>query len=478
MDKTYYDTHLEYLFSGNNPVYKINPLFKQFTLENNKFAYMESLKNVDGLQIMNQNPAKANQEEIKRYMSNIHNTGKTFPLSMSFSEQVDAGSIELYIIMRRKPTVDFNIIGKLFAAVNLDRNRTNHDVMYKFMYEENIKPVCRYQFYYIFKNNIIDNTLDPNCLKEPKASTCSHDSYIRALEHLSTSLSDREVEDIYNTLSKVGSAAVKDIIDNIKDIPVNLIAQLGLNTETSFESSPFYYRLRAKIVSNTSSLNDLFPRSAPSTIMYIRKILADLYIKTCYLQVHFDILDSLQKRHQQLGDFVNARFGILAMVNMTYMFIQNILENVKLLPNTEIIITNLNTRLELMSNYITALSNIERSGNNSENQLAKIIKSLHTKSLENYKASKSIAELKKEIQQHQIALNNIMVNSDHILRRYKLKYKEFVVITVLLFVLVIACTILFLFKQSTWVIWIALNVMRLIIVFLIIKLLTFFIYKN
>ena len=99
-------------------------------------------------------------------------------------------------------------------------------------------------------------------------------------------------------------------------------------------------------------------------------------------------------------------------------------------------------------------------------------------SFDNYNRSNTLKDTKYEILEHQKALKNILVNSDYIHRRYKLKYREFVLITLLLFIIIVVCSILLLFKKSTWVIWIALNVMRLVIVLLIIKLLTYFIYQK
>ena len=483
MDKTYYDNNLAYLFSSNDPVYKINPIFKQFTIEINdsSFAYTSFLQNITNLEIRNQNPLndKINyQEEIKKYMGNLQNSGKTFAWTNSFVNYVQPGLIEIYIHLVRN-TVDFKNIGPLFYEMKNNVLTNNHDEMHKFLRTDNIELVSEYQFLSIFKKEIIDKIVNKDCGKPNSPSTCNNIDYSKAIEQLATSIADSEAEDIYKDLTKVSANAIEEIINNVDFIPSNLITQLGIGTETSFESSPFYYRLRAKLVSNSSKINELFPRSiSTNTMMYIRKILADLYIKTSYLTIHFDILSSLQKKHQKLGDFMNARFGILAMTNFTYMYIHNILENVKLLSNNANTIANLKTRLDLMSNYIIGLSNIEHSNKNSFNNLAKIIKDLHTKSYNNYTKSLNISELKQEIHKHQIALNNIVVNSQNIQHRYKLKYAEFVFITMFLFVIIITCSILFIFKKSTLVIWIAMNVMRVIIVFLIVKLLTFFIYKN
>jgi hypothetical protein len=483
MDKTYYENNLAYLFSNTDPVYKINPVFKQFTIETNTNNYEHFLKRITSIVINNQNPPndKINhQEQINKYMSNLHNKGQTFPMTQSFLQQVPLGQIEIYVNINRGNVIDFKNIGELFTEFSIILDTSNHDEMYRFLREHNIEPVSKYNFSQIFKTQLINKLINSDCIKTPRPSTCDNLDYQHAIQQLAGSITDSEVEDIYKDLTKISAASIDEIINFTDFIPSNLITELGFHAEKSFMSSPFYYRLRAKITANSSKINEVFPmtRISTTTMMYIRKILADLYIKTAYLTIHFDILSSLQKKHQKLGDFMNARFGILAMTNFTYTYINGIYESVKTLPSGTNTMRHLKTRLDYMSNYITGMSNIESTNNNSKNKLAKIIKDVHVKSFNNYNKSLNISDLKEEIHKHQIALNNIMTNSEHIKRRHKYKYMEFVFITTLLFIIIIGCSILFLLKQSTWVMWIALNVMRLIIVFLIVKLLTFFIYKN
>lgn len=180
------------------------------------------------------------------------------------------------------------------------------------------------------------------------------------------------------------------------------------NMEARAAHPEHYLLLRTTMVDLLEISSDMYYSSDPKIMMFMRKMLVDLYIKTCYPLIHFDYMDILLKKYTAMGDFVNARVALLAKVLFTYNVVNTLVGSISDVPPE--ISTDLTTNLY---NYIRRNNrgDIQATGNR-EDRIKDIVLELHDMSNKVVSTSYMNELLSKAIQGNQLTLRSL--NANHV----------------------------------------------------------------
>ena len=227
-----------------------------------------------------------------------------------------------------------------------------------------------------------------------------------------------------------------------------------------------YFRIDKKVLYEEDNKVDL----------YSRKLLVDMFIKCCYPLIHFDLIDVLMNRYTGVGDFVNARFALLAKCLFTY----NVLnELVTSLDSTKVPTSISMDFTSNLTEYIKRNNNGDiNSTKSTEEKLKEIVIELHELSNKVVTNSDHTDILGVAISKNQLAMRNI---SDAIESRkdgIKWKYLEFYILIGIVILLISACGVLYFLEKYDVGIIIAGTTLVLILTYKVIMLIMSFITKN
>ena len=157
------------------------------------------------------------------------------------------------------------------------------------------------------------------------------------------------------------------------------------------------------------------------------------------------------------GDYVNARIVILSIIFYAFFFIKiitdkdnSITDITKKASNDSK--TKINIVIDNIKAYIEQNNKIQIDSNDATNdELKRIITELHQMSNNVVNTNKDIVIVKKEIENNQLAMRNMLFNIQVRRNSYDKAYREFVISLCILIIVVILCILLLLFNMSSYV---------------------------
>lgn len=105
-------------------------------------------------------------------------------------------------------------------------------------------------------------------------------------------------------------------------------------TMTTEANKDQYYRLRAIMIDRFKFDPNTVVEPDRKRYSYMVKIIVDLFIKMCYPLIHYDFIDILQQKYTSTGDFVNARYAMLAKVLFTYNLVNVLVSGLTPIPDS------------------------------------------------------------------------------------------------------------------------------------------------
>lgn len=226
------------------------------------------------------------------------------------------------------------------------------------------------------------------------------------------------------------------------DESTNFLSAFANRSAMASGSFKQYYILLRSIMCDTFTIPvDIHYENDRKVDRFMKKTLVDLYLKTCYPLIHYDFIDILLRKYTALGDFVNARFALLAKVMFTYYVVDNLVGSLESVPPeiSEDLTTNL-------YNYIVRNNkgDIHASGSR-EDKVKAIVMELHQMSNEVWSTSNTNTIISKGIRDNQLTLRALIENNKIVQKEVSVKALKYYISLALLFVLIVVFATLMFF---------------------------------
>lgn len=215
---------------------------------------------------------------------------------------------------------------------------------------------------------------------------------------------------------------------------------------------PLYHKIRMNMLKEyvpssvvISTRNASFNKQATE---YAKMILVDLFLKTCYPLLIFDYIGCMRDFYMEKGDFVNYRVASLARVMFVYYFHAAIAEAYAQGNTDGADGTNIARRANVFATYVENI-------NADHGKIPETITTLHALSDKVSKKSQTIGQLKESIHRNQLAMRNVIYNTQELRKKYAAKRLEFAALVVILIILVMACSILVYFEKNLIALYVA-----------------------
>lgn len=263
--------------------------------------------------------------------------------------------------------------------------------------------------------------------------------YLGSLSNSKFNLLFNDIEDITKkTLYKIVKAKITEYVTYNKThkdpSTQKKMTENFFNNLLNF-NGPLYYKLRIEATKALTLKSQYFNIGEnQSVISYFKMIAIDLYIKNCYNLIIYDYISCLTETYIEYGDFINSRLGLLAKVIYTYYYINNINSAYKQ-NNTDI--ANIVTIASYLKNYLVTI--------NSTGKTVDLHIDLHDKSTKVVNQNETVQSLNKQIKQNQLAMRNVIYNTDSLRKKYRYKMIEFIILVMILIIIItVSCILLFL----------------------------------
>lgn len=450
MDSSYYQNNLSFLYESSDKkkpaVYSIDTLLFTYTNKdtfNNNLVPSTFFNNIDTVQLKREKVADVSAR------SGEVDEGIKLPLTTDIAFTENAADSEIRVDIGRGKQMPISILTMINDAsknVFVINNASKSHKAYDSYMRGILSAVCSY------------------CMREalrrvypiPNVTT---QSLLEGAQILSEGISNGKRDLAFNIVSETSRKCLIDILNKYTKIRTDIVSNFN-NTSNSF-TRPLYYQLRSDMLTKLYLPTNVIPDMEDYPMLYIKRIVVDTYIKTCYPLLHYDFMEAMMQKYADSGDFVNVRIALLAKIFFVHYFVDYIRENI-FLPDNQLtaskkvefqsIINVINTNL---NNYLVSLNNINMSSTPGKNELADIISSLHKLSADVVQKSQNSETLKEEIRTNQLALRNVISNSEDMQQKYKAKVFEFVFNVVLVILFVIVCGVLLVFNKPKYVYYVA-----------------------
>lgn len=486
MDSTYYKNNLRFLYQSDDKnvpsVYNVDNLLFNFTDQGTFTGSVipsSFFNNITDLQLYREDP-----NDVQTRINIVDNINLTkLPVTKTFTGVSTLNQVRVEIVRGEQISTDTILQGiaqelafvtsteSSILGLNGDITKS-HTAFDQYMLGI-ISSVCAPCFIQAIKR--LTSNLPPNAPNDLQDAI--NDIGLRTIAQLNK---------LFTLVSIQAQKNLQEIIIPLTNVRIDLMNDFN-NTSGSF-NRPMYYQLRNKISDELIITPPILMGNETEdyTIMYINKILADIFIKTCYPLLHYLFIDAMMKKYAKSGDFINIRIALLAKIFYTFYFVDYINQNIYA-PDSAVqsnsnkkaqydsIFTQINTNL---NNYLTSINNIDISTNPGKNAMADLINSLHNLSNNVVLKSQKINDIKTQIVENQLALRSIIANVDIEREKYKWKVFEFWLILAIILIVVIGSSALLFLNMPQYVFYVAGATLTIVVIIKMIQFVNSFITKN
>lgn len=481
---SYYKNNLEYLFESadpaNPPVYNVDTLLFSYSTKitfNNNVIPSSFFNNISGVRFLkeeyNDVQVRASSDDANKHPSNL-------PTTTEFTDNVPTNEVKVDI--KRDEPMTSSIIKDITDEISYIINYQSQALGLK-NNDITTSHVAFDQYMLSILSSVCSKCFD-NALKIASTNIPADASiyFIDAVNAISIQLSPNRKKQLFTVVAVQAQKSLAKIMSEITTITPDIMTDFN-NTNGSF-ARPLYYQLRTAMNDDLVISTSIIPDQEDYVWMYIKKIVTDMFIKTCYPMIHYLFIDAMMKKYAEKGDYVNIRLALLAKVFYIFYFVDYIYQNIYLPDNSlasdkKILYSQTIDQIKTkLNDYLTSLNNIDISNKPGQNALANIITSLHTLSGDVVNKSQKINWLKENIIANQLALRNIISNVEIVRNQYNYHSVEFwTVLSILLIIVIISGLLLFL-RMPQYVISLAGFVFIVVLVIKIAQLIISFITKN
>jgi hypothetical protein len=237
----------------------------------------------------------------------------------------------------------------------------------------------------------------------------------------------------------------------------------------------FYYRLRSTMLDFFNLDKNITSEDDREIRLFMKKLIVDLYIKTCYPVIHFDMLDALQQKYIKAGDFINSRLCLVAKCVLTFYLVTE----VDKIGNSTSTSETASTIQDNIVKYLARNSKADvMSSSQTSDQMTSILKDLHKISDSVEMNSDKSVSLQKAISENQLTMRSVMLATEARKKEISMKQVEFWIIFSILITTIAACGALFFFDKVDIALMVASGVLVITLVFLLVMMIANFIKKN
>jgi hypothetical protein len=485
-DTNYYNNHLHPLFGENN-VYNVDPLLFKFHQDDYQTSTLINssafFKDIVQISFSSDDKSQVNQrmnEDIAAFNASSTQPVSSSTITDSF-KPLSGFATDEYVNANIQRGSDTSVNTLLKAIQDSVGNPTDvnksHDAMHIYM-RNIVSSVCLHYF----KSALSAMSQDPTFSngREPWQES----------RYLLNTLPNNNQLVLNETLKETANAVLCEIIKtkvkqnmdlnenststNKKMLPQTFIEDLRYG---NFKG-PLYYKLRTELAQRIK-LDNVIKVGSPTTIQYFKMLAADLYIKTCYPILIFDYIQCMMTLYMQYGDFMNARLALLGKVLYVYQFITYLVEMFSALNTSpsDPYKTLLTTIVSNLQFYLQNLNKIDMTGNGDANKLRSIIQDLHNVSSEVVDKNSQVHKTKNEIIQNQLAMRNIIYNTEQLRKQYTNKMLEFIFFLCLLILIIVVCSVMLALATPTnnfalYVMYISTGIAMAVLIYLAIKIIS------
>lgn len=248
------------------------------------------------------------------------------------------------------------------------------------------------------------------------------------------------ISNLHNTCSEVLAAIVKNQALSVYTLE-------GFAESSNWHLNQFRTTLREAMFSKLI-LREYAGNNSVSdqVLMYVRRLLVEMYIIAYYPYIHFQYINELQKKFKDAGNFVNLRVAALVRVaftiNVLLWYYQEGSEKFNdKITKQNVIVTQW---AETLKNYMTALSRVDFQ--NKDASIQNVISDLHSLSAKVSTQSMSVDELKESITASQIQVRSIISRLKQINKERTKKMTQYSILVFLLLLVVVISAVLLTFN--------------------------------
>jgi hypothetical protein len=207
----------------------------------------------------------------------------------------------------------------------------------------------------------------------------------------------------------------------------------------------------------------------------MKVIATEMYIKSSYHIIVYDVLSELTNIYRMNGDYVNARLGLLAQTLFMYQFLDKMRDAAPdSLSNKTTVETLLPTAIE---QFLTMVSRpyLDPNQSSADVLFSETVKKLRDLSNETQSSSESVEVLRNSIKKNQLTLQSTTAANAANAGRTLWASVEMYALLVVLLVVLISCSILFFMDRVFIGICIAGIVSAIVLIYLFVRMLLQFV---
>lgn len=487
MDNNYYQNYLKYLYESSDnkssAVYNVDTLLFSYTNSSTiptNIDLKSFFNKVTGITYRSENAV-----DVQNRL-NAPDGSKYSPLPLGNSFGDDAPNYEVKLEVARgnvmDPSVIKSIVDETTTIIN-NEMRTNDIVRNSNDITKSHKAFDNYMRGIL---NAVSTQMMISSMRflypitgVTKVGPALDDAVTTVVNGLSSSKKRNAIDLVSGVVQKT----LADILAPMQNIRTDIM--IDFNNNSSGFTSPLFYLLRSKSISNLYFPPNILSEDNDQVLIYIKKVMVDMYMRLSFPVLHYDFIDGLMKKYAASGDFVNVRIALLAKIFLTYYFVSYIYDNI-FIPNEQSLApdvaksyrSTLDNIQSKLNSYLTSINNIDVSGSPGKNPLGDIITELHKLSSDVVVQSKDINGVKEEIQTNQLALRNLISNLELMRSDYDGKVSKFWIVFGMIIGLVLLAGALMFIKRPTWVYYVVGLMIIILLIIKLVELIKYFLAKN
>lgn len=475
-----YSTDLQYLFQSTDTrkPYNIDTLLFQLISESgfaNIVDITSYLTDVSTVELQRQDA-----NDVGKYVGIV--VPGELPVDENFPEPVktlnfsdNAAADDVYIVINNSSTMNATDFQKMvieLTTTNMNSdlgNMAKDHVLFRNFLFDNMEDIVRYSF------NSAKQQLGQIVYNLPESDP-RHKLYDPVMR-----LHSMKISHLGTLLKALRDSCLTSMTDILKLSPTITSHDLT-NFKRGAFTSKFYYDLRSRM-NNTIVVKHIYTNIDDAQVVYFKKLVVDLYLKSCYPIVHMLYMQSLMEWYATSGDYVNVRVVMLALIYYVFYTLKSVVNMSSSMPPAQQLTTAQNSTFNTIFNqlnvYLANNNKINVNSNTSANEEMKaLVIELHDLSRGVSNQNNDIQKLKAAIKENQLIMRNVLFNIEVKRKEYKWTTIEFWCALALVLILTIINAVLLFMNLPQYVYYVSGLLGILITTFLIVKVVISFTKSN
>lgn len=457
-----YENDLRYLFESNdtNKPYVVDRFLMGLSTPSGFADYIPLttfFKNITSIDIKSQNPV-----EVEQYIKNVNcvsadNTSQPCALPGKTNTFTDASmNNDVFLEINNSSTQfspsDFTTIIADVATSNTVSDDTAKDhVLFRKFLMDNMEDIVRFRFKEL--------TTKLGVMAGQWAANDSRQVLYDPIMRMYNMKSSQQTI-LLGLLRDACLDAFKkhlDTVTAVNSLDILVFKDGAFNTR-------LYYNIRNRMI-NALNVKSVYLSINDDDVWYYKKLVVDMFLKSSYPMVHMIYMQAIMEKYATSGDYTNVRIIILSMVFYVFYFLKYLYSlstngqqgsagSYNIVPAHDAALNTVFTKIKtyIQNNNKLDLKNDATSAND---ELKRIIVSLHTLSRDVTGQNKSIQMTSEQIKENQVTMRNIIFNIEVKRKDFKKASAEYIFALTLVILLVLINSVLLLVGLADYVFYLS-----------------------